>query len=223
MTAPIDVVEVWTVPVRRSPESERMLASVLDVQEKTRLARMDDDAVRARFIAVHGAARFILAARLAVRPADIRWRIGPHGKPEIAGGPRVSLSHSGDGALVAVAERPVGVDIERIRARWNVRPPTRLFPAAEARVVAGAEPGRRAATFVRLHVRKEACVKASGTTMLPYGVRLPALGAAPLTMRFGGECWRVHDLSAAPGYGAAVAVRGADDFVVRTRTLDNLE
>jgi phosphopantetheinyl transferase len=70
----------------------------------------------------------VLAGYLGTDPAAVELRRGANGKPFLAGlwpgeepasgsMPRLhfNLSHSGDLALIAVAEREVGVDVERIR------------------------------------------------------------------------------------------------------------
>ncbi len=53
-----------------------------------------------------------------------------HGGPEFAGGSlHGSVSHAGSGSLAAVADAPVGVDVED-RAAWSVR--TGILPARAA-------------------------------------------------------------------------------------------
>ena len=60
------------------------------------------------------------------------WEIAHNtlGKPMIPGGPEISISHTNGAAAVAVSDRPVGVDIECIRA---VRPnlPKRVMSPKE--------------------------------------------------------------------------------------------
>jgi hypothetical protein len=64
--------------------------------------------------------RAVLSGYLGTNPAVVELRRGANGKPALADdsrGPRFNLSHSADLALVAVANREVGVDVERIRPR----------------------------------------------------------------------------------------------------------
>lgn len=65
-----------------------------------------------------------ILARYLELPADaLRFERNRHGKPRLAapdGGLAFNLSHSGSLALVAVARREVGVDVERIRAKRPV-------------------------------------------------------------------------------------------------------
>ncbi|MEU1630948.1 4'-phosphopantetheinyl transferase superfamily protein [Streptomyces sp. NPDC020096] len=220
MTA-ADHVEIWTIALRPAAATFPRLTALLDDRERARCERLLDPVNRSRYTMAHAAARLILADLLNVPPEQVRWRFGPRGKPELTGLAHVrhvSLSHSGGLALLAVADREVGVDIERITGRWGVKPPVRLFPAAEVAAVSAAPPTARARLFVRLFTRKEACVKAAGGNLLPHGIRLPTLGEAPLLVSGPqGAGWRVRDLSVAPGYGGAVALCGPGDFTVGLR------
>ncbi|MFD0746823.1 4'-phosphopantetheinyl transferase family protein [Phytohabitans flavus] len=108
----MDEVHVWLV---RSPLPALVLArlaGLLDERERARAGALDP-VRRRRFVAAHGAARLLVGARVGVAPQLVRWTFGPHGKPEVDG-VRVSLSHSGDLAAVALTPaRAVGVDVQR--------------------------------------------------------------------------------------------------------------
>jgi 4'-phosphopantetheinyl transferase len=213
-------VEIWRIGLRPPGRDARAFAGLLDGREQARSARIEDPADRARYVVAHAAVRLILSRRLGLAPRSLTWTLGPHGKPRLAGPrgtPHTSLSHSADVALLALARREVGVDIERIAGRWRTRPPAGFFPPAEAAAVAAAPPDRRAELFVRLLTRKEACVKAEGITMLPHGIRLGTTGSAPLTVAGPEGEWRVRDVRVDDGYGAAVALRGTGDFSVLLR------
>jgi 4'-phosphopantetheinyl transferase len=225
MEVPCDPVEIWTIALRRPAGEVRALTALLDASERGRRERLRDEDARDRYAVAHGAVRVILAERLNVRADALRWRTGRWGKPELdtpTGAPHTSLSHSGGLAVLALAWRPVGVDIERIRPQWRLKPPATLFPAGERSALAAAEPADRARLFVTLLTRKEACVKASGGRMLPDGVRLPTAGDSPLSVHgpaLGDGArvatrWRVRDLPLADGYGAAVAWVGGGELRV---------
>jgi 4'-phosphopantetheinyl transferase len=69
------------------------------------------------------ALREILGHYLGLPADELRFETGRHGKPHLAspeGELAFNLSHSGSLALIAVARREVGVDIERIRTRRPV-------------------------------------------------------------------------------------------------------
>jgi 4'-phosphopantetheinyl transferase len=89
----------------------------LPAEERERAGGILREQAARRWVASRWALRRVLAAYLEVMPAAIPLEIGERGKPRLAGGgrPRFNLSHSEGLALVAVAEREVGVDVERIR------------------------------------------------------------------------------------------------------------
>ena len=83
--------------------------------------------------------------------------ISPEGKPEVPGERCLSLSHSGDLAVLALADRPVGVDVERIRP---------VPDALAGRVLTEEERTWRGGSedaFFFLWTRKEAALKCLGT------------------------------------------------------------
>jgi len=71
-------------------------------------------------VASEWALREILGRYLGLAADELRFETGRYGKPRLAdprGELAFNLSHSGSLALVAVARREVGVDVERIRAK----------------------------------------------------------------------------------------------------------
>jgi len=235
----VDVVQVWLIPVPQPAAVLAELAGVLDAAERARAAEFLLPGPRARFVVAHGATRHILAARLGLPPGRLGWQRGRYGKPELAGDPppvRMSLSHCGDHALLAVSpRRPVGVDLQRLPGHLDVtRMSARYYPPDEAAyVAAGADPAQRSGRYAELWARKEACVKAAGRR-LTEGLRLPARGTGPVLL--GDPAgplpgpYLVDDLPAPAGFRAAVAVTGTAPYQVtqhhwaaRDSTMDRFE
>lgn len=74
-------------------------------------------------VASQWALREILGRYLGLPGEELRFEAGEYGKPRLAdpeGELAFNLSHSGALALVAVARREVGVDVERIRTKRPV-------------------------------------------------------------------------------------------------------
>ena len=236
-----DTVDVWLVPTDLPAPVLEELSAHLDADELHRAANLPDPTRRARFVAAHGALRSIIAGRLGMSPATLRWSHGLHGKPELAdlaGAPRVSLSHCAGLALVALSRRRcVGVDIERMPAdRDAIRLAARYFPPAQAAFVAAADSAdsvnaadeadeadegvadSAAGRFTTLWSRKEACVKVRGGRLVE-GFPLAVHGSAPLAVRDGegpGDAvYLVHDLPAPQRHRAAVALAGPEPSRVR--------
>ncbi|BCB89156.1 4'-phosphopantetheinyl transferase family protein [Phytohabitans suffuscus] len=204
----MDDVSVWLL---RSPVPEAavtVLARLLDGRERARAAALDP-AGRRRFVTAHGAARLLVSPWVGVAPELVRWSYGPHGKPEVDG-VRVSLSHSGDLAAVALTPaRAVGVDVQRHTPGLDtLAMSARYFPEGEADLVAAS--AERAADFARLWARKEACVKATGGR-LAQGLSLP-VAAGPVV----GGVYHVVDVPVPAGFAGAVALHGPEPVRVST-------
>jgi len=87
-------------------------------EDEVQVWRVNLEAVAARW-----ALREILSRYLGLPAGELRFETGRYGKPRLAnpsGEPAFNLSHSGSLALVAVARREVGVDVERIRTKRAV-------------------------------------------------------------------------------------------------------
>ena len=125
-----------------------------------------------------GLIREMLAQKLDNSPGDIVITRADSGKP-LTEGAFFSISHSGDMVLCAVSERPVGVDVERLRP----------VPARLADRFGTQEPEE----FFRLWTRMEARVKCFGGTIGRWRefVKPPA------------DC-REKEIAAPKGYTAAV-------------------
>ncbi|AEA24938.1 4'-phosphopantetheinyl transferase [Pseudonocardia dioxanivorans CB1190] len=210
----------WAGPV--DPALRRDLVALLDEHERTRLRafRRPDDA--GRYLAAHALTRIVLGERTATHPAGVRFdrtcRCGaPHGKPRLApvgdGGPEFSFTHSGDLVGLAVADVPVGLDVEHHRALSDVAGMAEHVssPAEKARP-APATTGE----FLRVWTRKEALLKATGDGLSrPMdSITLSPPGHPPAVLEWTGEgapvepFWLV-DLAPRLHHPAAVAGAGA--------------
>jgi 4'-phosphopantetheinyl transferase len=195
---------------------------LLDPDERLRADRFVHESDRTRFILAHAALRLVLARCLGVEPAAIRYERGPQGKPRLAGALQpveFNMAHSHDLGLVAVTrDRPVGVDVERLR---DIADTSSLadsyFSVRERSAIAAAAGWERSPRFLQYWTRKEAVIKASGEGLsreldtfdvdtAPHTVAIPASEGRP-----GHTEWWVLDLPAPDGFLAAGAVATAGD------------
>ena len=228
-----DLVEVWLIRADQPDPVVSCLEALLDDTERQRAGDLRLAEHRRRFVTAHGAMRVIIGRRLGLPPAQLGWRHGPHGKPELASPPgalRFSLSHSGElAALALCVQRAVGVDIQQVPAGLDpVAMSGRYYPPLEASFVAAADrPQRQLARFLRLWTRKEACLKVAGDRLIP-GLKLPVRGSGtgsgssgPIIVADpGGPLpgpYLVTDVQAPPGFYASVAIAGAEPYRVRKR------
>lgn len=136
--------------------------SWLGASEQARLAALGTPARRETF----------LAGRWLARRTVQRWRgsdrlpaldVAPSGACRVAdpGGGFVSISHSGDRVVCAVAALPVGVDIERLdRPRDHLGVARAVHGTAQRQALLDLPPEQRARHFLELWTLKEAWLKA---------------------------------------------------------------
>ncbi len=189
-----NAIAVATWSLSESAEVVDSLFALLCDDERKRAAAFVREEPRRRFIVARGRLRERLGERIGVAPADVVFRYGPNGKPA-AEGVQFNVAHTGDLALCAFADTPVGVDVERIRPIKNATAlAERWFHADEvARIAAAPEP---LAEFFRTWTMKEAALKLVGVGVgesLPK-VLTPAEGAGWATGLPGNElgidrCW----------------------------------
>ena len=181
-------------------ECERLLAA--DERERAALARLEEE--RARFVAVRGLLRRLLA-RYVGEPAEaLSFAYGAHGKPSLAGARasavRFNVSHAGDVALLAFAAgREVGVDVERVRDVPRAdRIASRIFEPEAAEAWRALPDGERREAFMREWTRLEALSKLTGEGVWRTVIRgEQRRGSA-----------RSFELRPLPGYVGTLAVEG---------------
>ena len=175
----------------------------------------------ARRIVARRRAREILAGYLGVSPIRVTIGRTENGKPLLRNSLEeelsFSLSHSGTWALLAIARRPVGVDVERLRSIPDaIALARRFFTSAEAARLEGLGSQDLREAFLRTWVRKEAYLKGLGGTV-PADLRRFELGESSAGLpriawtqleRRGPSLWSLSDLEAPAGYIASVAVEG---------------
>ncbi|MBF6043672.1 4'-phosphopantetheinyl transferase superfamily protein [Streptomyces sp. NRRL B-1677] len=189
-------------------------ARILDPAERDRAAAFVRDLHRNRYIASHVGLRLLLGAYLATDPAAVVLVRepcpgcgGPHGRPAAAGAPlHFNLSHAGDLALFAFADTPVGADVEQLQPAEVVDEVARVLHPDETAELAALPAALRPEAFARCWTRKEAYLKGTGTG-LSENPSVTYVGAGPAPASPAG--WTLTDVTAPPGYAAAVAVANA--------------
>jgi 4'-phosphopantetheinyl transferase len=202
------VVEVWRADLTAAPAD---LHELLCHEELERAQRIVRTGARALWTRSRGLLRALLGRYLECDPRELRFELGPHGKPKLAGNGRAdldlrfNLSHSGPLVLVAVsADHEVGVDVEHRRARGGdgaheLALAARIFGMAEAQRLGELDRGRRAGELLRAWALHEATLKCLGTGL---GGTRPSSPDAPDGL------WTAT-LDVGPGAAAAVAAQGA--------------
>jgi 4'-phosphopantetheinyl transferase len=220
---PDGIVDAWWFDTRTVTVGPSGLAD-LDRAERSRAEAFMFPADRHRYQVAHMMLRRVLARYTGTPPAQLslgRQRCphcGAAGKPVLLPRPGAdtvpsfSLAHSGDMVIVAVAGRPVGVDVERDAAGCVCSLAGALHPA-DAAWLAGLDEPERHEAIITCWVRAEAVLKCTGQG-ISHG-----LGGFPV--RPGGTAGpgvtgcTVRQLTAPEGYRAAVALAGTRQPILR--------
>ncbi|HUQ53146.1 MAG TPA: 4'-phosphopantetheinyl transferase superfamily protein [Gammaproteobacteria bacterium] len=204
------VVHVYYADRRALPAAA--VEALVTAEDRQRVTGTMHPRRTAEYLASRALLRHSLARHTARSAAELRIETSADGKPSCVGGPEVSVSHSGDIVMCALAAAgAVGVDVETAGPRSVAAVAERFFTAAEARWVA-AQPEPR---FRQLWVLKEAYLKAlgvglaGGLSSLECRVELPSIVArvagAPLRGLPGGE-GGAPQLALLQGKGCSVGV-----------------
>lgn len=182
--------------------------SLLTPPERRRAEAFDDASAREDFVAAHHLARLAVAGLADCDPTEVELVQtcptcgGPHGRPRVVGreGVRVSWSHAGGVVAAVAATGPCGIDVEPRGAPLDpVLLPQVLTPRERERVRTASVPEDE---FLRLWMRKEALVKATGhplDAVLGWDVsqmrggRLRPRGPGATASGPGGERWAVTE------------------------------
>lgn len=218
-------VHVWAAGLDQSPGRLSSLKQTLSPDEQCRAGRFHFERDRHRFIAGRGILREILGSYTDIHPAQLRFDYCPRGKPILADSSELrrlhfNLGHSEDLMVLAVTRACiVGVDIERIREIPEMeRIVVQYFSAGEAAQFMASPKDRKLRAFYRLWTRKEAILKASdeGISGLAKDLDFPfpppqsaQVRAMPENSAINAN-WTWVELTAAPGYVAALAAPVAD-------------
>ncbi|WP_231627010.1 4'-phosphopantetheinyl transferase family protein [Streptomyces apocyni] len=221
----------------RTPTGPYELADLglLDRQEHARLNRMKSATAAAEFVMCRATVRRVLAPLLGVEPREVVLGRRPcpgcgdarHGPPTVshpANFWHISMSHSSGIGMLAVAERPVGVDVEAVRDTPVDTLSERVLTRLEREHVDDLPEGiARTLAFLRCWTRKEAVLKGAGigiTTDLTAVETHPShAGPVAVTTELGGqrETWSVTRPVVPSGWTAALALRGTGHPTTTTR------
>jgi len=212
-------VRVWTRRLDVADDELGEAEATLSPDERDRARRFHFEKDRRRFISARAMLRSIVGERIGVAPADVAFRYGSRGKPELqhtTRAVRFNLSHSEDLCVIAVHDdREVGVDVERIRPLVDLDAVRkRFFSVRERAAIVGGDPAGLEAFFY-FWTLKEAWLKGSGEgigdLLTAVEVRHDGDGR-PSIARVddppGGRMpWAIKSWSPAAGFIAALAVR----------------
>lgn len=211
-------VHFWFTPLTESDPRIPELGRLLSSEEMLRAERFHFEKDRCSFIISHGVLRQRLGHYLGLKPQDIEYETGPHGKPSLSPvcGDRslqFNMSHTHGIAVFAVTRnRQIGVDVERMDRKIKDRDEiaARFFSAQETEVYWSLPEQDRVEGFFNCWTRKESFIKARGDGLTcpldSFQVTLrPGDQAKLLAMQQGrAEDWSMVSLEPLTDYKAAI-------------------
>jgi 4'-phosphopantetheinyl transferase len=225
-----DVVHVWRLRFEGWASRVDECRSLLSLAERGRADRFRSEKDRIQHVLTHAVLRLLLGRYLALEPKQVRFAIGPRGKPEIApalnaAGLRFNVSHTRGLALLAFTRgRDVGVDVETARFVTGADDiAARLFSSRESACFRALPDDQKQAAFLNCWTRREAYLKATGEGIAesPDQIEVsfaPGEPARLLSLRGdpnAAAAWHLQELVPGPEYVAALAVKGHARTVVR--------
>ncbi|MFT5782396.1 MAG: 4'-phosphopantetheinyl transferase [Pseudomonas sp.] len=213
-------VQLWLLSLH---EGAARLAE-LTAEEQARAERFRCPKARNTFIQTRAGLRHVLGHYLALPPLAVALRYGPQGKPQLdVGMPALhfNLSHSHQQAVIAIAQTPIGVDLEWQQAalKWRELAAECCHPSELATLQAASDQQGHV-QLLRLWTAKEAYLKArgEGLSLPPTSIRLNqhAEGWQPHIDApwDDGQNWWLHALQLPEGYLGCVATTLKSPLIV---------
>lgn len=191
----------------------RLCMAMLPSDECSAAERMNNLEVKARFLQCRTILRMLLGEATGEGYCAEPFQYGPDGKPALRTehSLQFNLAHSGEFAAFAVAESKehrahVGVDVERARPRSGAMAiARRFFHPKEIAYLTSMAIDEQEAEFLRMWVRKEACLKAIGAGIEGMLAGFSVHNATEPVSLEGGETVWLYDLSIGMPAAAALA------------------
>ncbi|HEY6477727.1 MAG TPA: 4'-phosphopantetheinyl transferase superfamily protein [Polyangia bacterium] len=213
------------------------LESLLTSEERARRERYRFERDRHQFVVARGLLRWTLSHYLGLPAEALRFRAGPHGKPELDGKPELAvgaaptalefnLSHAAGVVACAVArDAEIGIDVEDHAGAADIDAVARSFAPSERADLDAVRGAARQERFLAYWTLKEAYLKARGEGLgLPLdGFAFTLAPASPPRIAFGPAIadnpadWRFAELRLTESAVAAIALRTRFDLAVRVR------
>lgn len=213
------VVHVWCANLEPGAEQVAVLQKTLSPSEKQRACSFRFGRHRRRFTVARGILRVLLGRYLGTAPLGVDISYSDYGKPYLPTKTiDFNVSHSEEFGLFAFClGAEIGVDLEKIRPINDAEGiAARFFSEGEYQRLQQSPSDRRSEAFFACWTLKEAFIKAVGEG-LSYGLSEFDVSFVPgqtagLNSIHGREeearQWSLHSLFPAPGYSAALAVKG---------------
>lgn len=212
-------IHVWVAATKEGDDFRESCCPVLSAAEQERARKFKFEKDEKLFAVAHAALRSILARYLSDAPGKFEFVTGPQGKPclpaDLGENLRFNLSHSGELAVISIASRELGVDVECVKENFGFEEVAEhFFTAREVAALRALPKHLQRRAFYQCWTCKEAFLKAKGTG-LSGGldeVQIVLDGeSARIDANVSG--WSLKEIDVAEGYAAAVVIAGGPSDV----------
>ena len=220
-------IHVWLFHLNTTPPAIKRFYPLLSDAEKARSERLVHFMHRKRFIAAHGFMRSVLALYIQQPAESLQFDKGEHGKPFLVNNLTIhfNLSHSQDIAMLAVASRDTGIDIECINRKheWQ-KIMHRFYTESEQQKILALPDNLQQRAFYQVWTRKEAHMKVTGQGLHlapgQFTVSVPPEPAVLLDAKIKQDInrWNMYDIELPPSakdYCACASLNGPADHVMK--------
>jgi 4'-phosphopantetheinyl transferase len=152
-----------TIPDSLDAPTFSTLLSHLSFEKQSRIPRFIRDQDRMCALGADILARTTICSTLGIKNAVITFTKNEFGKPILENHPSLhfNVSHSGDVVLCAFDDKPIGVDVEKMKDR-GLEIAGRFYSKKEYSWLMSKKEGERAECFFDLWTLKESYIKALG-------------------------------------------------------------
>lgn len=209
----VDKVDVWCMRISDGVEMLPVYKELLNPDELERAGKYFQLKDQHRFVISRGMQRLVLGRYLNIAPDKLEFVPGDNKKPKIANSSNevlfYNLSHAGDRILLAVANSPVGIDVEYIDPDFEFKD---ILPDNfSVQEIAWINEANSTERFYQLWTRKEGFLKATGKGLGDHLSVTPALDGShklPQELVKSDEAWIQQSFKTDTDHIAVVACAG---------------
>lgn len=209
-----DKIEIWRIKLSSNKTRISGFYKLLAPEEKTRSTSFFHEADTHRFIIGKAMLRILLGNYLNTSPESLTFSTGMNNKPVLNFQSKsiidFNISHSGDYILIAIADKPVGIDIEHYNIDSGSQEIMKVvFSKKEMSFIT--EQAHPDKTFYKLWTRKEALLKATAKGLNNDIPDIPCLNGNHFVSHMqlnSYENWRVNNFNIDEQHTGSIAYTG---------------
>lgn len=159
-----DAVHVWLCRLDVAENALEQFMIFLDYDETARSTRLANSTLKRRFVVAHAFMRGVLSQYAHQNADELVFVRGEYGKPTLINSQlHFNLSHSRELAILAIAGKPVGIDVEfmDMQCEWK-EIMQRFYTGIEVSKILELPLEKQYEAFLKVWTRKEAHMKVTG-------------------------------------------------------------